>query len=70
MSSPSPCPFIAPDPTNGLVESPDLISIGATRTPEEAYPVSGSIIGDPQSCEMSVIVEVHKVPGPPRSAAA
>jgi transglutaminase-like putative cysteine protease len=62
--------WIALDPTNGLVESPDLISIGATRTPEEAYPVSGSIIGDPQSCEMSVIVEVHKVGGPPRSAAA
>ena len=46
------------DPTNGLVESSDLISIGATRTPEEAYPISGSIIGDPRSCEMLVKVEV------------
>jgi transglutaminase-like putative cysteine protease len=58
------------DPTNGLVESSDLISIGATRTPEEAYPISGSIIGDPQSCEMIVTVEVHMVDGPPKSAAA
>ncbi len=58
------------DPTNGLVESPDLISIGATRTPEEAYPISGSIVGDPRSCEMSVKVDVRMMDGPPRSAAA
>jgi transglutaminase-like putative cysteine protease len=62
--------WIELDPTNGLMESPDLISIGATRTPEEAYPISGGIIGDPQSCEMSVSVEVHMVDGPSRSAAA
>jgi transglutaminase-like putative cysteine protease len=58
------------DPTNGLVESPDLISIGATRTPDEAYPISGSIIGDPRSCEMFVSVDVHMMDGPSRSAAA
>ena len=58
------------DPTNGLAESPDLISIGATRTPEEAYPISGSIIGDPQSCEMTVKVDVHMLDGSPNSAAA
>ena len=62
--------WIELDPTNGLVESPDLISIGATRTPDEAYPISGSIIGDPRSCEMFVSVEVHMIEGPPRSAAA
>jgi YD repeat-containing protein len=62
--------WIELDPTNGLVESPDLISIGATRTPEEAYPISGAIIGDPRSCEMIVTVDVHMISGPPRSAAA
>jgi transglutaminase-like putative cysteine protease len=49
------------DPTNGLVESPDLISIGATRTPEEAYPISGEIFGDPQGCNLTVSVSVHRV---------
>ncbi|HKT54079.1 MAG TPA: transglutaminase family protein, partial [Caulobacteraceae bacterium] len=29
------------DPTNGLVESSDLIRVGGTRTPEEASPVAG-----------------------------
>jgi YD repeat-containing protein len=62
--------WIELDPTNGLMESPDLISIGATRTPEEAYPISGAIFGDPGSCEMTVSVNVHRVDGPPRSAAA
>jgi transglutaminase-like putative cysteine protease len=62
--------WIELDPTNGLVESPDLISIGATRTPEEAYPISGSIIGDPGAVELSVSVQVHRVDGPPRFAAA
>ena len=62
--------WIELDPTNGLMESPDLISIGATRTPEEAYPISGSIVGDPRSCEMSVSVDVRMIDGPPRSAAA
>lgn len=34
------------DPTNALTESNDLIRIAATRTPEEASPVRGSIVGD------------------------
>jgi transglutaminase-like putative cysteine protease len=62
--------WIELDPTNGLMESPDLIRIGATRTPEEAYPISGFIIGDPRSCEMIVKVDVHRLDEPPRSAAA
>ncbi|MGH1558164.1 transglutaminase-like domain-containing protein [Caulobacter segnis] len=37
------------DPTNGLAESPDLIRVAATRTPAQALPVSGAIIGDPGS---------------------
>ncbi len=47
------------DPTNGLVESPDLIHVGATRTPQEAAPVSGDIIGNPLSSSMFVDVQVH-----------
>jgi transglutaminase-like putative cysteine protease len=34
------------DPTNALTESHDLIRIAATRTPEEASPVRGSIVGE------------------------
>jgi transglutaminase-like putative cysteine protease len=52
------------DPTNGLAESPDLIRVAAVRTPEEAAPISGAIIGDPRSCEMSVRVEVRTMDGP------
>ncbi len=49
------------DPTNGLMESPDLIRVGATRTPAEASPVFSRIIGDPRSCEMFVSVEVRSL---------
>ena len=58
------------DPTNGLAESPHLIRVGATRTPDEAAPVSGSIIGNPQGCEMSVRVDVRMIPAPAQWAAA
>jgi YD repeat-containing protein len=47
------------DPTNRLAESPDLIRVAATRTPGEARPVSGTIIGDPGEARMSVNVEVR-----------
>jgi YD repeat-containing protein len=56
------------DPTNGLVESPDLIRVASTRMPEP--PISGSIIGDPRSCEMSVKVEVRMISPPPNAEAA
>jgi transglutaminase-like putative cysteine protease len=52
------------DPTNGIAESSDLIRVGVTRTPEEAAPIAGSIIGDPGWCEMSVHVEVHMLDRP------
>jgi transglutaminase-like putative cysteine protease len=58
------------DPTNGLAESPDLIRVATTRTPEEAAPISGVILGDPQSCEMSVSVDVRIVEPPYQTAAA
>jgi len=50
------------DPTNGLAESPDLIRVASTRMPES--PISGAIVGDPRSFEMSVTVDVHRVPEP------
>ena len=48
------------DPTNGLVESPDLIRVATTRTPLEAAPVTGNLIGDPgnSTLEVSVVVEL------------
>lgn len=45
------------DPTNGLAESPDLIRVAASRTPDEASPMSGSIIGFADAT-MRVSVEV------------
>jgi transglutaminase-like putative cysteine protease len=49
------------DPTNGLAESPDLIRVAATRTPAQALPVSGAIIGDPGSARLHVSVEVRLI---------
>lgn len=46
------------DPTNALAESHDLIRIAATRTPAEASPVQGSIIGNAGS-SMFVSVRVE-----------
>jgi transglutaminase-like putative cysteine protease len=57
------------DPTNGLAESPDLLRVGASRTPQEAAPISGAIVGDPLSCALSVQVWVHLLDGPRRPAA-
>jgi transglutaminase-like putative cysteine protease len=47
------------DPTNGLVESPDLIRVATTRTPLEAAPVAGAIIGDPGQATLTVSVDVQ-----------
>jgi transglutaminase-like putative cysteine protease len=48
------------DPTNGLVESPDLIRVGATRTPAEAAPVSGKVLGEPANATLTVSVDVSQ----------
>ncbi len=48
------------DPTNGLVESPDLIRVGGTRTPSEAAPIAGKVIGDPGNACMTVLVDVQQ----------
>ncbi|CAN7610166.1 transglutaminase family protein [Phenylobacterium sp. LjRoot225] len=47
------------DPTNGLAESPDLIPIAVARTPDEAAPISGALIGDPGFSQMEVHVDVR-----------
>lgn len=49
------------DPTNDLAESPYLIPVAVARTPAEASPISGAIIGNPGSSRMDVKVEVHLV---------
>lgn len=49
------------DPTNGLAESPDLIRVAATRTPGQALPVSGAIIGDPGKSRLHVSVDVRLI---------
>ncbi|MDB5451516.1 MAG: transglutaminase family protein, partial [Caulobacteraceae bacterium] len=42
------------DPTNALAESADLIPVAVTRTPMEAAPVSGAIIGNPGYSTLTV----------------
>ena len=46
------------DPTNGIAESPDLIPIAVARTPEDAAPISGTVIGDGGDSMMTVHVDV------------
>jgi transglutaminase-like putative cysteine protease len=48
------------DPTNGLTESQDLIRIAATRTPQEASPMSGVVFSQATST-MEVKVDVRQV---------
>jgi YD repeat-containing protein len=52
--------WIECDPTNGLIESSDLIRVAATRTPEEASPVDGSVIDDPGGEHLFVSVAVNQ----------
>lgn len=49
------------DPTNGLTESPYLIPVAVARTPGEASPVSGALIGNPGGCYLDVKVDVRLV---------
>jgi transglutaminase-like putative cysteine protease len=49
------------DPTNGLVESPDLIRVGATRTPAEASPMSGGAVDETVGSTLTVGVDVELV---------
>ena len=54
--------WIECDPTNGLVESFDLIRVAHTRTPEEASPISGIVLDDPGGTIMRVSVQVDAAP--------
>ncbi len=56
------------DPTNGLAESPDLIRVAATRTPAQALPVSGAIIGAPGASRLHVSVDVQLLDEPGQAA--
>ncbi len=53
--------WIECDPTNGLVESEDLIRVGFTRTPEEASPMDGVVHDDPGDSLMRIEVHVELV---------
>lgn len=49
------------DPTNGLAESLDLIAVAVARTPLEALPISGGLIGDPGGSNLEVSVDVSVI---------
>ncbi|MDR3509662.1 MAG: transglutaminase family protein [Caulobacteraceae bacterium] len=57
------------DPTNGLVESPDLIRVATALTPADAAPVSGSLMGDPGASNLTVNVTVTLADDPSTIAA-
>lgn len=46
------------DPTNGLAEAAALIPVAVSRTPAEAAPVSGVVLGDPGQSRLEVTVDV------------
>jgi transglutaminase-like putative cysteine protease len=56
------------DPTNGLAESSDLIAVAVSRTPEEASPISGTIIGAPGWSDLSIHVDVRATDTIPAAA--
>ena len=56
------------DPTNALAESSDLIPVAVARTPAEAAPVMGAIIGDPGFSQLQVHVDVHPAESLPVAA--
>jgi YD repeat-containing protein len=57
------------DPTNALAASSDLIPVAMSRTPEEASPISGVIMGDPGRSNLEVKVDVSPA-GAMQAAAA
>jgi YD repeat-containing protein len=56
------------DPTNGLAESAELIPVAVARTPPEAAPVLGAVIGDPGAAQMRVHVDVQLADSLPAAA--
>ncbi|MCC7266718.1 MAG: transglutaminase family protein [Caulobacteraceae bacterium] len=57
------------DPTNGLVESADLIPVAVSRTPEAAAPINGAIFGDPGRSHLAVEVQVRLADAGAKAAA-
>lgn len=56
------------DPTNGLAESADLIAVAATRTPDEAAPIRGTILDPNAFSELYVHVDVRNDDPVPEAA--
>jgi YD repeat-containing protein len=56
------------DPTNALAESADLLPVAVARTPAEAAPVSGHILGQSDRAQMSVHVDVRPAQSLPEAA--
>lgn len=56
------------DPTNALVESPELLPVAVTRTPAEAAPVSGVIEGEGVVSTLTVHVDVRALEPLPAAA--
>ncbi|MFL5298639.1 MAG: transglutaminase N-terminal domain-containing protein [Phenylobacterium sp.] len=56
------------DPTNALAESSHLLPVAVTRTPQEAAPVSGHILGDGGASTLTVHVDVHPAESLPAAA--
>jgi transglutaminase-like putative cysteine protease len=52
--------WIECDPTNGLIESSDLIRVAVTRTPEEASPMDGVLFDSPGGETLTVQVDVRQ----------
>jgi transglutaminase-like putative cysteine protease len=51
--------WIAYDPTNGTIDSGDLIRVAVTRDISQAIPIAGSFIGAPDSfLDMTINVTV------------
>jgi len=51
------------DPTNGLLAGANLVRVGVSRTAEQASPISGGYIGDPNdTLGLDVCVAVSAVP--------
>jgi transglutaminase-like putative cysteine protease len=56
------------DPTNALAESGDLIPVAVARTPAEATPISGAIMGDGGQATLTVHVDVRPADSLPAAA--
>ncbi|MES1199734.1 MAG: transglutaminase family protein [Pseudomonadota bacterium] len=54
--------WIECDPTNGVIESADLVRVAGTRTPQEASPMEGVVLGQAPHPQLLVDVRVTREP--------